>query len=286
MSLDPTLAARAVPRGSMLHYSLLFAPEDKRPALTVVHAFRTLVQGIARATREPQVAQLKLGWWREELDRIDAGKARHPLGTEVAAVAARYEIGLAPFREMLQAAEIELDETAITTWATLGEYGRLGAGAAQRSSAVVLAGAAGKRDALDTFGARLGEAVRLTEILRDVREDANIGRVYLPLEELDRRGLTVASFRAPGDGERQGLLLDAHERAVALLDGLDQLLEEDQLLAQAPGLCLAALHRALLQKMQRCEFEFGEEKPRLNPARRLWIAWRTATRAARRKDRG
>ena len=280
MTLDPDLAARAVPRGSMLHYSLLFAPEDKRPALTLVHAFRAHLQSIARATREPQVAELKLGWWREELDRIDAGKARHPLGTEVAAVVSRYEIELAPFREMVQAAEMELDETAITSWATLREYCRLGAGAAQRSSAAVLAGAAGRRDALDTFGARLGEAVRLTEILRDVREDANFGRVYLPLEELDKRGLTVASFRAPGAGEQQGLLLDAHERAAALFDGLDELLEDDQVVSLAPSLSLAALHRALLRKMQRCDFEFGEERPRLNPVRRLWIAWHTATRAA------
>lgn len=283
MSLDADLAARAVPHGSMLHYSLLFAPETQRHALLVVHAFRTHTLDIAQATREAHVAELRIGWWREELDRIESAAPRHPLGQEVAAVLSRFDLDPAPLRDMLRAADGELAGTPITSWEALGEYCRLGAGAAQRLSAAILAGMADKRDALATFGGRLGEALRLTEILRDVREDANFGRIYLPLEELDKRGLTVASFGEGSNPERQSLFLEAHDRAATMFDGLTETLREGEYAAQTPGLILAALHVALLEKMRRDDFGPGENKPRLSPAWKLWTAWRTARRAARGK---
>lgn len=280
MSLDAALAARAVPHGSMLHYSLLFAPEAERYALTVVHAFRVHMLDIVRSTRETQVAEVKIHWWREELDRIEATEPRHPLGREIATVAHRFDLDPTRFRDMLRAAEVELSQTSITTWTELRHYCHLSAGAAQKLCTAILATPPRRNEALTTFASRLGEALKLTQILRDAREDAHFGRVYLPLDELERRGLTVASFKAQPTAEGSSLLGEIHDRAMAAFRDAISSLDARDHAAQTPGLILAALHEKLLEKMKQRNFDDGQRKMGLSPPRKLWIAWRTARRAA------
>jgi phytoene synthase len=126
------------------------------------------------------------------------------------------------------------------------------------------------------YAKELGIAFQLTNIIRDVGEDARIGRIYLPVDELERFQVPAADLAAArySAGFTELMRFQAsraratYERAYALLPPIDRN-------AQRPGLIMAGIYGTLLDEIEREDFRVLHQRIALTPLRKLWIAWRT-----------
>ncbi len=188
---DQYCQEKAAPRGSDLYYSLLFLAPEKRRALTAFHALCRELDDVADDCRDAQVARLKLAWWGEEIDRLFAGAARHPVGRALAPLAAAGAIAREEFREIIEGTAMNLEIIAYPDFNTLQLYCRRTAGMACQIMAQLLGG---QERATIGYAQELGVALRLTRMIRDVGTDARRGRVYLPADELAQFGVAAADI--------------------------------------------------------------------------------------------
>jgi phytoene synthase len=125
----------------------------------------------------------------------------------------------------------------------------------------------------------LGIAFQLTNIIRDVGEDARRGRIYLPQDELAAHGVTAgALLKREGGDALTGLMKDQVARARRWYAQAMDALPADDRHAQRPGIIMAAIYRALLDEIERDGFRVLDRRIALTPLRKLWIAWKTAHR--------
>jgi phytoene synthase len=264
--------AKAVRSGSALYYSLLFLPRERRAAIVALHALRREVDGVVREIREPAVAQAKLGWWREEVSRIYHGRAQHPVALALAGVTGTYGLDEAQLLDVVEAAQMDLQYNAYPDFDALKAYCRLAAGTLSRLSARVC-GSTDERTL--EFAGDLGIAFALTRVIRDVGEDARRDRIYVPLHELARFGITsddLAQARETGDFAR--LMTFEVQRAEACYENAFAKLPAVDRKAQRPLLAMAAIDRTLLREIRAGGYHVLTQRTSLTPLRKLWIAWR------------
>src|SRR5690606_10507808 len=135
-----------------------------------------------------------------------------------------------------------------------------------------------RRESTTRYAQELGLALQLTNIIRDVGEDARRKRIYLPIEDLQRFGVAAHEILAIRPSERFVELMrfqaararESYARAIALL-------EHDERRAQRPGLVMAAIYFTLLEEIERDGFRVLTHRTSLTPLRKMWIAWRTWT---------
>jgi phytoene synthase len=279
MSPDEYCQQKAAQSGSSFYYAFRFLESDRRRAITALYAFCREVDDIVDECREPDVARSKLDWWRSEVDGLYRGEARHPISRALAPWIEPYELSREYLDEIIDGMQMDLDYDAYPDFATLSLYCYRVASVVGLLSASIFGYS--DRKTLK-YAHDLGMALQLTNILRDVHEDALRGRVYIPLDELAR-------FSIEPEELRRNLTRDAHrelfaeqaararqyyERAEAQLPAIDRP-------RQRPGLIMAAIYRATLEEIERDGFRVLERRIRLTPLRKLWIAWRTARRHAR-----
>jgi phytoene synthase len=226
------------------------------------------------------VARIKLAWWRTQIAAIydiapadAAPAARHPVALALAPVAATFRLPRERLLEIVDGMEMDLTQRRYADFAALQIYCHRVAGVVGLLSAEIF----GYSDAatLD-YAANLGTAFQLTNIIRDVGEDARRDRVYLPLDELARYGVAVADImHARESAEFRRLMeyqieraLDYYARAYALLPRADRK-------AQRPGLVMAAIYHTLLDEIRRDGLKVLTQRTSLTPLRKLWIAWKT-----------
>jgi 15-cis-phytoene synthase len=274
---------KAARSGSSFYYSFLFLPGEQRQAITTLYAFCREVDDVVDEMREPEVARRKLDWWREEIDRLFAGTPTHPVGQALRPAIERYNLPQEHFREIIDGMQMDLDYDAYPTFTELSLY-------CYRVASVVGLMAAeifGYEDRrTPRYAHDLGMALQLTNILRDVREDAMRGRVYIPMEELNRFGVEPGELTLPQASDRLKSLFDFQaRRAHQYYDRAFQRLPEVDRHAQRSGIIMASIYRTLLDEIEADGYRVLERRIRLTPIRKLWIAWRTARREKRRHSR-
>jgi phytoene synthase len=264
---------KAAASGSSFYYSFLFLPAERRRAITALYAFCREVDDVVDECSEVQLAQAKLGWWRAEVANLFAGKAQHPVTRALAPALGPFGITAARLEEIIAGMEMDLTQTRYLDFAALERYCYHVAGAV----GLLAAGIFGYRDARTLEYARqLGTAFQLTNIIRDVGEDAIKGRIYLPQDEMRRHGVSAADILARRHSEAFVALMreqarraeSFYARALAALPAADRR-------AQRPGLIMAAIYRALLEEIERDGFRTLTHRVGLTPLRKFWIAWWT-----------
>ena len=268
--------SKAAQSGSSFYYSFLFLPEDRRRAITALYAFCREVDDVVDEMRDPGVARAKLAWWRAEVDAIYAGHPQHPVSRALAEVVGGYGLERSRLQEIIDGMAMDLDYNAYPDFESLKVYCHRVAGVVGILSARIF----GHEDprTLD-YAADLGLALQLTNIVRDVGEDARRQRVYLPLHELAEYGVTTQDLEARSETENFRRLMDFqitransyYDRALAELPAVDRR-------AQRPGLVMAAIYRTLLEEIRRDGSHVLTRRVALTPVRKLWIAWRTWVR--------
>lgn len=279
MTPDQYCQEKAAASGSSFYYSFLFLPEDKRRAITALYAFCREVDDVVDECSDVGVARSKLQWWREEVRRMHAGSPQHPVAKALAPHIAARQLPEVDFQEVISGMEMDLDQTAYETFEHLKVYCYRAASVVGLLSARIFGYTDTKT--LD-YAHDLGMAFQLTNILRDVREDAARGRIYIPLEELDRFGVSVETLLQFKTTEpiRKLFEFQAQRARGYYRSALQQLPAADRY-QQRSGLIMAAIYERLLDEIGADGYRVLEQRISLTPLRKLWIAWNTARREKR-----
>jgi phytoene synthase len=273
MTPDEYCQQKAASSGSSFYYSFLFLPPERRRAITALYAFCREVDDVVDEGLDPQVAAAKLAWWRNEVANLFAGKPQHPVARALEPHLKSFNITAERLNQIIDGMEMDLRQTRYLDWVGLERYCFHVAGVVGLLAASIF----GYRDERTLeYAKNLGIAFQLTNIIRDVGEDARKNRVYLPVEDLQRFGVPAAdvlqskqtpAFRSLMEFEAERAL-GYYEKAMAALPAEDRR-------AQRPGLIMAAIYRTLLGEIQREGFQVLTRRTSLTPLRKFWIAWRT-----------
>ena len=273
MTPDEYCQQKAASSGSSFYYSFLFLPAERRRAITALYAFCREVDDVVDEGIDPQVAGAKLAWWRGEVANLFAGRPQHPVTCALEPHREKYGLSAARLNEIIDGMEMDLQQTRYLDWKGLEAYCYRVAGVVGLLAASIF----GYRDArtLD-YAKNLGIAFQLTNIIRDVGEDARKNRVYLPVEDLQHFGVPAADIlQARETPAFRELMQFEAERARSYYAAAMSALPPADRRAQRPGLIMAAIYRTLLDEIQRDGFRVLSQRTSLTPLRKFWLAWRT-----------
>jgi len=270
---DEYCQQKAAQSGSSFYYSFLFLPTERRRAITALYAFCREVDDVADEVSDIGIARTKLAWWRTEVANLFAGHPQHPVTKALAPFTAAYGIDAARLNEIIDGMEMDLDRHRYADFASLKLYCHRVAGVVGELSASIF----GYRNpATLAYAEALGIAFQLTNIIRDVGEDARRDRVYLPQDELARFGLDAEDIRARRGGEKFASLMEFQaQRAQSYYDLAYSNLAPEDRASQRAGLIMAAIYRTLLDEIRRERFNVLDQRIALTPLRKFWIAWKT-----------
>jgi len=273
MKPDEYCQQKAAASGSSFYYSFLFLPPERRRAITALYAFCREVDDVVDETNELQVAAAKLAWWRAEVANLAAGNAQHPVTKALAPHMQRFSISPERLNEIIDGMEMDLTQTRYLDWISLERYCYRVAGVVGLLAASIF----GYRNARTLEYAKdLGIAFQMTNIIRDVGEDARKNRIYLPMDELKRFNLPASDIlNARETTEFAALMRFQAERARSYYEKAAAALPAEDRRAQRPGLIMAAIYRALLKEIERDGFRVLTQRTSLTPLRKFWIAWKT-----------
>jgi phytoene synthase len=273
MTPDEYCQQKAAASGSSFYYAFLFLPAERRRAITALYAFCREVDDAVDEASELQLAAAKLAWWRAEVANLYAGNPQHPVTRALQPFRAKFAISAERLNEILDGMEMDLTQTRYLDWAGLERYCYLVAGVV----GMLAAGIFGYRNPKTLEYARnLGIAFQLTNVIRDVGEDARKNRIYLPMDELQRFNVPasdILQFRE--SREFKALMAFQAARARGRYDTAMQALPQEDRRAQRSGLIMAAIYRTLLDEIERDDFRVLTGKTSLTPLRKLFIAWKT-----------
>jgi phytoene synthase len=273
VSPDQYCQQKAAASGSSFYYSFLFLPRERRLAITALYAFCREVDDVVDEASDPQVAAAKLAWWRAEIARLFAGKPQHPVMRAMQPFKESFSLSAERLNEIIDGMEMDLTQTRYLDWAGLERY-------CYRVASVdglLAAGIFGYRDARTLEYARsLGIAFQLTNIIRDVGEDARKNRIYLPMEDLEKFKVPAADLLNARESAGFARLMEFQAtRAKSYYRAALEALPREDRKSQRAGLVMAAIYRALLEEIERDGFQVLKQRTSLTPLRKLWIAWRT-----------
>ena len=273
MSPHEYCASKAAASGSSFYYSFLFLPSDQRRAITALYAFCREVDDVVDECSDPGVARLKLAWWRGEVASVYGGQPSHPVTLALADVTARYPLSENRLQELIDGMEMDLDRHRYPDFGALRVYCHRVASVVGMLSAEIF-GYENPRT-LD-YAATLGLAFQLTNIVRDVGEDARRSRIYLPLDEMERYGVSAADIAAARETDNFKRLMEFQiDRALGYYDDALAMLPAVDRRSQRAGLVMAAIYRRLLDEIRADGSRVLTRRTSLTPIRKFWIAWRT-----------
>jgi len=264
---------KAAQSGSSFYYSFLFLPEERRRAITALYAFCREVDDVVDDCSDPATARATLAWWRQELAAAFHGTPQHPVARALAEIAPRFNLAEAQLAEIIDGMQMDLEYNRYPSFEVLRQYCHRVAGVVGLLSAEIF----GFQDPRTReYATDLGLAFQLTNIIRDVGEDARRDRIYLPLDEIERHGVSVADISAARETDNFRRLIEFQiERALGYYRDAFAKLPAIDRRAQRAGIIMAAIYRALLDEIQRDGCRVLTRRTALTPIRKLWIAWRT-----------
>jgi phytoene synthase len=264
---------KAAASGSSFYYAFLFLAPPRRAAITAFYAFCREVDDVADDASDPGVAATKLAWWRSEVAATFAGRPSHPAMHALLPHMKSYGIELTHLLAVIEGCQMDIDQSRYLDFAGLARYCDLVAGVVGEVAANIF----GRTLATTVdYAHRLGLAMQLTNIIRDVGDDARRGRIYLPVSELQQFDVKAAEILERRYSDRFFALmryqaLRAHrsyDEAMALLGDADRR-------SQKPGLMMANIYRTLLREIEAADFAVLHQRIALTPIRKLWIAMQT-----------
>ena len=270
-SLDDSLVNRAAPAGSMRYFSLLYAPEDRRERLCALYVIEAELRESAQSANH-DVAHTRLQWWRGEIDRLVNGSPQHP-ATRLLNHSPIDRSLFAKLHETVAAADMDLARMTYSNMRELRAYASRSSGAIQELMAAQLVGPAPLDEALRATANRIGVGVRESEMLRDLRQDAYDGRVYLPQDRLTGRNVSLEDLRAREVAPHVKAVMREFKDAVQ--EELHSAIRSATAQLRPLGV-LAALHRKLLDRIAARDYDVATSRIELGPIEKPWVAWRAA----------
>ena len=272
MTPEQYVQQKAAASGSSFYYAFLFLPRDRRAAITAFYAFCREVDDVVDEVSDPGVAATKLAWWQGEVAQAFAGQPTHPVMQALMPHVPLYGIEARHLQAVIEGCQMDLEQTRYLDFAGLSRYCHLVAGVVGEVAARIF----GQTDPATTdYAHKLGLAFQLTNIIRDVGEDAMRGRIYLPISELQQFDVRAHEITKREYSERFTALMrfqagrahQLYDEAIALLPAADRR-------AQKPGLMMTSIYRTLLREIEADGFQVLHQRTSLTPLRKLWLAWK------------
>ena len=265
MTPDEYCQQKAAASGSSFYYAFVFLPPERRRAITALYAFCREVDDAVDRVAEPQLARAKLDWWRAEIANLFAGAPQHPVTRALQPVAASFGVSAERLNEIVDGMQMDLEQSRYLDFKGLERYCYRVAGVV----GILSAGIFGYSDPRTLeYAEQLGTAFQLTNIIRDVGEDARNNRIYLPMEDLKAHGVTAADIlNARYSDAFAALMRFQAERAKSYYDRALGALPQADRRAQRPGLIMAAIYRTLLDEIERDGFRVLDRRTSLKIGR-------------------
>ncbi len=264
---------KAAQSGSSFYYSFLFLPVEKRRAITALYAFCREVDDIADECHDATLAQTKLAWWRNEIAQTFQGQPHHPVSLELVPAIAAYQLELGDFNAVIDGMEMDLRQRTYEDFSALQVYCYRVAGVVGKMAAKIFGY---QNPEVACYAEDLGTALQLTNIIRDVGEDARRGRIYIPKDELDRYEVRAGDILAAKNTSHFADLMTYQiARAENYYTSAFKKLPVAERKNQRTGIIMAAIYRTLLGEIARDPAQVMRQRVGLTPLRKLWIAWKT-----------
>ncbi|MFM8465703.1 MAG: presqualene diphosphate synthase HpnD, partial [Burkholderiaceae bacterium] len=239
---------KAAQSGSSFYYSFLFLPTARRQAITALYAYCREVDDVVDENTDPQVARTSLAWWRSEIMRMMQDQPTHPVTRALSPHVKTYDLQMNDLVAIIDGMEMDLSQTRYLDFKGLEHYCWHVASVVGLLSARIF-GLSDPRTL--QYAEKLGLAFQLTNIIRDVGEDARRDRIYLPVSELQQFEVPAADILNAKHSERfERLMRFQAERAHRYYDEAFALLPAQDRRAQRAGLIMAAIYRALLHEVE------------------------------------
>jgi phytoene synthase len=277
MTPDQYCQQKAVQSGSSFYYSFLYLPLEKRRAITALYAFCREVDDVVDECTDPAVATAKLAWWRQEVASIFSKERginpSHPVTKALAGVAQSFNLTAERLNEIIDGMEMDLNYNRYADFETLRLYCYHVASVVGLCSVEIF----GYRNSNTLkYAQDLGLAFQLTNIIRDVGEDARRDRIYLPQDELVRFGVSEEDILQSRESDNFRRLMEFQiERAESYYDSASAALSAEDRKNQLSGIIMAAIYRTLLQEIKSDGYHVMQHRISLTPVRKLWLAWKT-----------
>ena len=280
MTPEQYVQEKAARSGSSFYYAFLFLPPRRRLAITAFYAFCREVDDVVDEATELSVAGAKLAWWQQEVAAAFGGVPTHPVMRALMPMTKEFGIERAHLDAVIRGCQVDLEQNRFIDFPALVGYCHLVAGVVGEVACNIF----GRQwpQTVD-YAHRLGLAMQLTNIIRDVGDDARRGRIYLPISELQQFGVKahelLARQRPWGYSDRfTALMTFQAQRAHRLFDEAFALLPPEDRTRQRPGLMMANIYRNLLREIEAQGFQVLHQRTSLTPLRKLWIAAQTQWR--------
>ncbi len=273
MTPDEYCQDKAASSGSSFYYSFLFLPRLKRQAITALYAFCREVDDIADAEMDNAVKKMKLKWWRTEVEALFTNTATHPVTLALTPYIKQFHLEKKYFIEIIRGMEMDLEKVRMQNFAELDLYCFRVAGAVGILSASIFGF---KNPQTLEYAKKLGLALQLTNIIRDVYEDSLRDRLYLPLDEMKQFAVTEQQIFRREDNENFNRLMRFQaERAHQLYREAFSLLPEEDRYSQKTGIIMAAIYENTLYEMEDDNLQILKHRVIIPPPRKIYIALKT-----------
>lgn len=256
--------------GSSFYYSFFFLDKQQRKAITALYAFCREVDDIVDSDMDENVARVKLQWWRDEISNLFKDQPQHPVTKALLPHIKTYDLAEEYFQEIIDGMQMDLEQHQYTTFEELSLYCYRVASVVGLLSAEIF----GYQDRMTLkYAHNLGMAFQLTNIIRDVHEDATRHRIYIPDEDIKRFGLTRDDIINLRDSKQFRELMafeaqraqDFYQKAFGLLPEIDRY-------SQRCGLIMAAIYRSTLNEVIHDGYAVLKHRIVLTPLRKIWLA--------------
>lgn len=271
---------KAAKSGSSFYYSFMFLPEQQRKAITALYAFCREVDDIVDSNIDTAIKQTKLQWWRNEISALFNAQAQHPVTRALIPAIEQFNLPQEQFEEIIDGMEMDLHNNRYDSFKDLSLYCHRVASVVGLLAAEIF----GYQDRkTQKYAHDLGMAFQLTNILRDVYEDARRNRIYLPQDELQQFKISDSDIIQGETSDNFVELMKLQvQRAQGFYDKAITELPEADRYSQRAGLVMARIYQSTLNEIVNDGYRVLQHRIKLTPLRKLWLAWKTIRQEKRR----
>lgn len=269
---------KAAASGSSFYYSFMFLPRNKRRAITALYAFCREIDDVTDDIKDPSIVKIKLEWWRIDVHKIYVGTPEHLVNRELQQVIQEFDLKEELLVEVIAGMQMDINFTPYENFEALEQYCYRVAGVVGLLSIEIFGYS---NTQTQDYAKYLGNALQLTNIIRDIHEDASRQRIYIPADELSRFNISASQIYTgkllteQDQTNFKKLIQYQCERAKNYYQKAFDALPAEDRYNQSTGLIMAAIYEATLDEIIRDDFQVLKHRIKLTPLRKLWIAWRT-----------